>query len=59
MSESFASRRLRWRFNLSPAYRGTGGRITYIAGDFSEVRVRLPLSWRTRSYVGTIFGGGL
>jgi acyl-coenzyme A thioesterase PaaI-like protein len=23
------------------------------------VRVRLPLSWRTRNYVGTIFGGSL
>jgi hypothetical protein len=59
MGESFASRRLRWSFNLYPAYRGTGGRITYIAGDFREVRVKLPLSWRTRNYVGTIFGGSL
>ena len=59
MPESFASRRWRWGFNLFPAYRGTGGRVTYIAADFSEVRVRLPLNWRTRNYVGTIFGGSL
>ena len=59
MSESFASRRLRWLFNLLPAYRGTGGRVTYIASDFREVRVKLPLSWRTRNYVGTIYGGSL
>jgi hypothetical protein len=59
MPESWASRRLRWGFNLLPAYRGTGGRVTYIAGDFREVRVRLPLSWRTRNYVGTIYGGSL
>lgn len=59
MRETFASRRLRWLFNLYPAYRGTGGRITHIAGDFREVRVRVPLSWRTRNYVGTIFGGSL
>jgi hypothetical protein len=57
--ESRATRWLRWRFNLFPAYRGTGGRIAYIAADFREVRVRLPLSWRTRNYVGTIFGGSL
>ena len=50
---------MRWGFNLFPAYRGTGARITYIAADFREVRVRLPLSWRTRNYVGTIFGGSL
>src|SRR5262249_40282748 len=59
MPESFRSRRFRWLCNLFPAYRGTGGRVTYVASDFGEVRVRLPLSWRTRNYVGTIFGGSL
>lgn len=59
MPESFRTRLLRWGFNLFPAYGGTGGRITYIAGDFKEIRIRLPLSWRTRNYVGTIFGGSL
>ncbi len=46
-------------FNFFPAYRGTGGRIVYIADDFSEVRVKLPLNWRTRNYVGTIYGGSI
>jgi hypothetical protein len=50
---------MRWSFNLWPCYRGTGARVTFIAGDWREVRVRLPLSWRTRNYVGTIFGGSL
>ncbi|HJW13766.1 MAG TPA: DUF4442 domain-containing protein [Thermoanaerobaculia bacterium] len=59
MPESFASRRLRWGFNLFPAYRGTGARVTYIASDFREARVKLPFNWRTRNYVGTIFGGSL
>lgn len=59
MPESRTSRLMRWKFNLFPAYRGTGGRVTYIAGDFREVRVELPLSRRTRNLVGTIFGGSL
>lgn len=59
MPESAASRRLRWGFNFFPAFRGTGARVTYISGDYRELRVRLPLSWRTRNYVGTIFGGSL
>ena len=59
MPESFTSRLLRWKFNLFPAYRGTGGRVTYIADDFHEVRVKLPLSLRTRNAVGTIFGGSM
>ena len=50
---------MRWGFNLWPCYRGTGARVTFIAGDWREVRVRIPLSWRTRNYVGTIFGGSL
>jgi hypothetical protein len=49
--ESFASRRMRWLTNVFPAYRGTGGRVTYISDDWREVRIRLALSWRTRNYV--------
>ena len=33
--------------------------MTYIADDFREVRVKLPLSWRSRNYVGTIYGGSI
>ncbi len=59
MLESMRTRLARWGFNIFPAYRGTGGRITYIAGDWLEVRIRLPLNRRTRNYVGTIFGGSM
>jgi hypothetical protein len=59
MHESWTSRLARWRFNWYPAYRGTGGRVTFIRHDFMEVRVTLPLWWRTRNYVGTIFGGSI
>jgi acyl-coenzyme A thioesterase PaaI-like protein len=57
--ESLETRLIRWRFNLHPAYRGTGGRVTYIARDWSEVRVEVPLRRRTRNLVGTIFGGSM
>ncbi len=46
-----------WSFYAFACYRGTGGRLKYIAEDWSEVQLELPLSWRTRNYVGTIFGG--
>lgn len=59
MPENFRSRRFRWLFNLFPAYRGTGGRVTYISDDFHEVKIKLPLNWRTRNYVGTIYGGSI
>lgn len=47
------------RFNLFPAYFGSGARVVFIAPDWREVRVRIPLSWRTRNYVGTTFGGSM
>ncbi|HYM61177.1 MAG TPA: DUF4442 domain-containing protein [Thermoanaerobaculia bacterium] len=59
MPESWSSRRFRWMFNLFPAYRGVGARVEMISSDFREVRIRLGLTWRTRNYVGTIFGGSL
>ena len=59
MPESWRTRLERWGFNLFPAFRGTGARVTYIADDHREVRVEVPLSWRTRNYVGTIFGGSM
>jgi acyl-coenzyme A thioesterase PaaI-like protein len=49
-----------WRmFNYWPAIRGSGVRVTHVARDWTELRVRLKLNWRTRNYVGTIFGGSL
>ena len=59
MPESLLTRATRHGFNLFPAYFGTGARVTYIAADWREVRVELPLSLRTRNYVGTIFGGSM
>ena len=59
MPESLRTRSFRWLMNCWPCYRGSGGRITYISGDWQECRVRLKLSLRTRNYVGSIFGGSL
>jgi len=59
MPESIKTMFARWGFNFFPAYRGTGGRIDYISDDWREVRIRLPLNWRTRNYVGTIYGGSM
>ena len=59
MAESWASLAARWYFNFFPAYRGTGARVTYISADWKEVHIKLPLNWRTRNYVGTIYGGSI
>jgi len=59
MPESMTTRLMRWGFNLMPCYRGSGGRVTYISSDWMEIHVKLRLNWRTRNYVGTIFGGSI
>jgi hypothetical protein len=59
LPEPIANKLRCWAFNRFPCYRGTGGRLRYVAPDWSEVRIDLPLSRRTRNYVGTIFGGSL
>jgi hypothetical protein len=59
MTESFKSRIRRWAFNFFPVYRRIGARITYISGDLREIHVKLPLNWKTKNYVGTIFGGSM
>ncbi len=59
MAESFNTWIMRLGFNLFPCYRRTGARVTYIAEDRCEVRIRLPLNWTTRGYFGTTFGGSI
>jgi len=49
----------RYLFNLVPAYRRTGARISFISEDFKEVHLKLRLKWTTRNYVGTVFGGSI
>lgn len=57
--ESARSRFFKLILNFWPCIRGTGVRITYLSGDFHVLRAKLPLTWRTRNRVGTIFGGSL
>lgn len=44
-------------FNLSPMYRRTGGRLVEVSDDLKYVKVKLALSYKTKNYVGTIYGG--
>lgn len=46
-------------FNLSPMYRRSTGRIVNVSKDLLKVRIKIPLSYKNRNYVGTIYGGSL
>jgi len=51
--------RLRGFMNIWPPFWAAGIRVTHIAADYSEVRVRMRLHWFNRNYVKTHFGGSL
>jgi acyl-coenzyme A thioesterase PaaI-like protein len=56
---AWRARMVRLGFNLHPAFRGTGGRVIHVADDLSHIRIRLPLTWRTKNIVGSLYGGSL
>lgn len=46
-------------FNLSPMYRRSTGRLTEVSPDLLKVKIKIPLSYKNRNYVGSIYGGSL
>ena len=61
LGERFFSRAtlFKYGFNYSPMYRRSTARITEIADDLTYIRIELPISWRNRNYVNSIFGGSM
>ncbi|PWU01877.1 MAG: DUF4442 domain-containing protein [Candidatus Melainabacteria bacterium] len=59
MPESFKTKLLRWQLNCFPCFLFTGAQIIHLSDDLKEVRLKLPLTWLTRNYIGTIFGGSM
>ena len=46
-------------FNLFPGFRRTGARMLEASDDFHYAKIKLPLNYKTRNYVGTIYGGSM
>ena len=46
-------------FNLSPMYRRSTARITEVSKDLMKVNIILPISYKNRNYVNSVFGGSL
>ena len=53
------SKVMKYGFNLSPMYRRTSAKVTYISEDFSKIQIKLPYSYKNANYVNTIFGGSM
>lgn len=46
-------------FNLSPMYRRSTGRIIKASEDLFFISIKIPISYKNRNYVGSIFGGSM
>lgn len=46
-------------FNLTPMYRRSTARVTGVSKDLLTVKVKLPISYKNRNYVNSIFGGSM
>jgi len=57
--ENSKTRKFRLGMNVFPAFRRTGGRVCFISDDWKEMHIRLGLNWKTKNYVGTVFGGSI
>ncbi|WP_395670142.1 DUF4442 domain-containing protein [Rhodoferax sp.] len=58
-TESLKSRLMRYAFNLSPVFRATGAWITHISADLRLVKLKLPLTLKTKNPMGTMCGGNM
>jgi hypothetical protein len=46
-------------FNISPMYRRSVARIIYVSENLQEVVIKIPLNYKNRNYVGSIYGGSM
>ncbi|MEO9804157.1 MAG: DUF4442 domain-containing protein [Reichenbachiella sp.] len=46
-------------FNIFPGFRRTGAKMIKASDDFHYAKIKLPLNYKTRNYVGTIYGGSM
>lgn len=49
----------KYGFNYSPMYRRSTGKIIEISKDLSSITVKIPISWKNRNYMNSLFGGSM
>ena len=49
----------KYMFNWSPMYRNTTGRIIEVSKDIHYVKIKIPLNYKNKNYVGAMFGGSM
>jgi len=56
----FAQKTLfKYGFNLSPMYRRSTAKVIFVSDDLFNVKIKLPLNYKNKNYVNSIFGGSM
>ncbi|NRT16705.1 hypothetical protein HNP99_003077 [Flavobacterium sp. 28A] len=50
---------LKYGFNWSPMYRRSTAKITTVSKDLLTISIKLPISYKNKNYVNSIFGGSM
>jgi len=53
------SNAFKYGFNLSPMYRRSTAKILSISKDMLCIAIKLPISYKNKNYVNSIFGGSM
>ncbi len=49
----------KYGFNFSPMYKRSTAKIIEVSNDLLNVKIKLPLSYKNKNYVNSIFGGSM
>lgn len=49
----------KYGFNWSPMYRRSSGKLIKVSDDLMHIKIKIPLSYKNKNFVGSIFGGSL
>lgn len=49
----------KYGFNLSPMYRRSTARINTVSEDLLNISIKLPIGYKNRNYMNSIFGGSM
>lgn len=53
------SKIFKWGFNFSPMYRRSTAKIQHVSDNLYNVSIKLPISYKNKNYMGSIFGGSM
>lgn len=49
----------RYGFNWSPMYRRSTGKLYFVSANLHQIKIKIPISYKNRNYMNTIFGGSM